>query len=148
MLNWFLDAKWYNIINYKDITEEIMAVFIHNGFISDKIVEEVSEKIYATDFFSDLIGTFGEWSSVDKVDYFEIEGIDVIIKNDENSNIYTLILDVPVSFQTYSDHDFYDNGSTQTYVAVRGQINKDNSFCISNVEYLGCKRAIDGFSFK
>ncbi|WP_332856958.1 hypothetical protein [Clostridium paraputrificum] len=148
LIRWFNEAKWYNNINFKDISNEIMNVFIENNYLRSEISEEVSEKIYYNDFFNELIGEIGEFSSIDYIDEHWIEGINIIIGDINNSTDYTLILDVSVSVETYMDHEYHYNGTEQTYVEVSGQITQDNKFSIDNVEYLGRNKLRYGFAFK
>lgn len=148
LISWFNDAKWYNDINFKDIQTETKNVFIKDKFLHSDISEEVNSEICDVNFFNNLLGEFGEWSSIDNIGECDIGGIDIIIEDIDNSKSYTLILDVSVEVQTYIDHNYYYNGTEQTYVAVRGIITKDNKFSINNVKYLGRKVVVDGFAFK
>ncbi|MBU5288287.1 hypothetical protein AALJ34_16790 [Paraclostridium bifermentans] len=148
LINWFKRARWYNITNFKYISKEAMNVLVEDDFLHNEIDDEVKYKMYDDDFFSDLIGEFGEWSSIDYIDTWDIEGINTIIEDSNDSKYYTLILDVSVAVQAYIDHAYCDNGTEQTYVAVRGRINKSNKFDIDNIDYIGCKMCVKGFGFK
>lgn len=148
LIRWFKEATWYNELNFKDVCEEAMNVFIEDNYLSSEIEEEVSERLYEGELFHDLLGDFGEWRSIDYIDQHYIEGIDIIIKDVNNGTDYTLILDVSVSVQTYIDHDYYDNGTESTYVAVSGRITEDNKFSINNIEYLGKKISFHNLGFE
>lgn len=148
LIRWFKEETWYDELNFKEVYEEAMNIFTKDNYLSSEIEEEVSNHIYKSELFHDLIGDFGEWRSIDYIDQHYIEGIDIIIKDVNSSTDYTLILDVSVSVKTYIDHDYYDNGTESTYVAVNGQITEDNKFSINNIEYLGKKISVNNLGFE
>ncbi|WP_034439456.1 hypothetical protein [Clostridium ihumii] len=146
LISWYNDAKWYNDRNFKDMPK--MDVFIKNKFLNYEIYDEVDKLICDCSLFSDLLGEFGEWSSIDHINSCSIEEIDTIIENVDDNKSYKLILSISVSVQTYIDHEYYDNGTEYTYIAVSGIITQGNKFSINNIKYLGKKINIDDFGFK
>lgn len=144
---WFRDEKWYDV-DSKCIPKDIEELFIKNGDLNTSIEDKVYSEIYCGDFFNDFIGKFGEWSSIDCIDYEQIEGIIAIIKDNNEDNGYMLILEVDATAKTYSDGDYYNNGKIYTYVTVSGQANEDKNFDVDSIEYLGEREYFNYISFK
>lgn len=148
LINWFKDKKWYNNTNFKDIPKEIMNIFQKDKHLDAEIIDEVDDAMYDGNFFNDLIGEFGECSSIDYVAEHYIEGINIIIKDIDKSNYYILILDVSIEVKTYTDGDCYNNGTVEAYVAVSGQVTQDKKFSIEGIKYLGRRIIVDSFGFR
>lgn len=143
LINWFKDAKWHNSTNSKNTPKDIMNIFQKYEFL----VDEMRSMMDDGDFFNDLIGESGYWSSIDYVDNYHIKGIDTIIEDIANSSHYTLIFDVSVEAKTYIDGEYSRNGTVETYVAVKCQVNQDEKFSIESIKYLGRRMVINGFRF-
>ena len=144
LMKWFTESGWYNELSIKNLPPETLDIFMKNSYLADDVENQVND----IDFFDDLIGEFGEWSSIDNIDSFYIEEINYIIENNDKDKSYTLILNVSISVQTYTDHMYLDNGSYQAYIAVYGRITQINNFSVDAAKYVGLKTISNNFAFK
>lgn len=138
LISWFKKRDWFNDISIKELDENI-----RDGIESDKVLEEVGAKIWHDELYQELIGEFGKWSTIDRIDELEISQLETIVKS-----VHGLILVYRVSFytQTYSDHEYYDNGSVDCFIKVVGHM-KDDIFVINGIEYMGTAIGFRAFKF-
>ena len=138
LISWFLKNDWFNSINIEKLDKNI-----RDEIESDRVYEEVYQKIWDDELYQELIGEFGEWSTIDRIDDFMVEQLGTIVKSE-----HEIILVYYVSFftQTYSDHEYYDNGSVDCFIKVVGNM-KDDIFVIDGTEYMGTTLGFRDFRF-
>lgn len=137
LISWFSKNNWFNSINIEKLDENI-----RNKIQSDDMYEEIEEKIWGDELYHDLIGEFGEWSFIHRIDYITVEQLETVVKSD---NI-TLVYSVSFSTQTYSDHEYYDNGVKDCLIKIIGNM-KGNRFIIDEADYMGYETDFRYFKF-
>ena len=138
LLDWFLKNGWFNSISFKDIDIGIL-----DEINSGRVCDRVNQKICDDGLFQEIIGNFGEWGTIDRIDDVSIENLVTIVKLDNN---YTLVYDVSLATQTYLDHEYYDNGSEECFIKITGFMEK-GTFVIDGAEYMGFAIGFRSFKF-
>lgn len=138
LISWFNENGWFNSININGLDENI-----RDEIESDRVLAEVETQIWYNELYQELIGEFGEWSTIDRIDDFNISQPETIVKSN-----HEIILVFPVSFftQTYSDHEYYDNGSVDCFIKVVGHM-KGSIFVMDETEYMGRDIGFRAFRF-
>ena len=93
--------------------------------------------------YQELIGEFGEWSTIDRIDDLYISQPETIVKSEHE---IILVYYVLFSTQTYSDHEYFDNGSVDCFIKVVGYM-KDDIFVTDRTEYMGTATGFRAFKF-
>lgn len=138
LIGWFKKNDWFNSINIEKLDKNI-----RDEIESDRVYEEVYQKIWDDELYQGLIGEFGEWGTIDRIDDITVEQLETIVKSGHN---IILVYSVSFSTQTYSDHEFYDNGGEECFIEVVGYM-KDNRFVIDKAEYMGLAIGFRAFKF-
>ncbi len=138
LIGWFKKNDWFNSINIEKLDKNI-----RDEIESDRVYEEVYQKIWDDELYQGLIGEFGEWGTIDRIDDITVEQLETIVKSGHN---IILVYSVSFSTQTYSDHEFYDNGGEECFIKVVGYM-KDNRFVIDKAEYMGLAIGFRAFKF-
>lgn len=138
LISWFLKNNWFNSINIINLDKNI-----RDEIESDRVLEEVSQKIWYDELYQELIGEFGEWSTIDRIDDFTVEQLETVVKSEHK---IVLVYYVSFSTQTYSDHEYYDNGGEDCFIKVVGYM-EDNRFVIDKAEYMGIAIGFRAFKF-
>lgn len=138
LISWFKKNNWFNSINIQELDENI-----RDEIESNRIIEEVETRIWHKELYQELIGEFGEWSTIDQIDELDISQLETIVKSE-----HEVIFVYYVSFhtQTYSDHEYYDNGSVDCFIKVTGQM-KNDKFVIDGTDYMGTAIGFRAFKF-
>lgn len=138
LICWFSKNDWFNSINIEKLDKNIL-----DEIKSDRILEEVSQKIWNDELYQGLIGEFGEWGTIDRIDDITVEQLETIVKFE-----YKIIVVYSVLFstQTYFDHEYYDNGGENCFIKVVGYM-EDNRFVIDEAEYMGISIGFRAFKF-
>lgn len=138
LISWFRKNHWFNSINIEDLDEKI-----RDAIESYRVLEEVEAEIWYKELYQELIGEFGEWSTIDQINGLDISRPETIVMSE-----HKIILVYYVSFdaQTYSDHEYYDNGSVDCFIKVVGYM-KDDTFVIDETEYMGTAIGFRAFKF-
>lgn len=138
LIGWFKKNDWFNSINIEKLDKNI-----RDEIESDRVYEEVYQKIWDDELYQELIGEFGEWGTIDRIDDITVEQLETIVKSEHN---IMLVYSVSFFTQTYSDHEFYDNGGEECFIKVVGYM-KDNRFVIDKAEYMGLAIGFRAFKF-
>jgi len=138
LLEWFSKRGWFNSISFKDISIDIL-----DEIKSGRVYDEVNQKIWGDELYLEIIGGFGEWGTIDRIDDVTIENLVTIVQSDYN---YALVYDVTLETQTYSDHEYYDNGSEECFIKITGFMEK-GTFEIDEAEYIGAAIGFKNFKF-
>ena len=138
LLDWFSKKDWFNRISFKSIDKDSL-----NVIKSERVYDEVNQKIWGDELYQEIIGDFGEWGTIDRIDDVTIENLVTIVKSDNN---YILVYDVTLSTQTYSDHEYYDNGSEECFIKITGSLEK-GIFEMDGAEYMGTAIGFRNFKF-
>lgn len=138
LIEWFNKNGWFNSINIEKLEENVQ-----NEIKSDRVLYEVHQKIYNDELYQELIGEWGEWGTIDRIDDFIVEQLETVVKSEHN-----IILVYYVSFftQTYSDHDYFDNGKEECFIKIVGKM-EDKRFVIDGSEYIGKAIGFKNFKF-
>lgn len=138
LISWFLKNNWFNSINIEKLDKNI-----RDEIESDRVYEEVYQKIWDDELYQEFIGEFGEWGTIDRIDDFTVEQLETVVKSEHN---VMLVFYVSFSTQTYSDHEYYDNGGKDCFIKVVGYM-EDNRFVIDKAEYMGLAIGFRSFKF-
>lgn len=138
LISWFLKNNWFNSINIEELDKNI-----RDAIESDRVFEEVKQTIWDNELYQELIGEFGEWSTIDRIDDIAVKQLETVVKSEHD---IILVYYVSFSTQTYFDHEFYDNGGENCFIKVVGYI-KDNRFVIDRAEYMGLVIGFRAFKF-
>lgn len=145
LLGWYDRNGWYNRLNMGKLADHEKAVFGADPEYQsayDKLCEDIHTGIYDNELYQELIGEFGEWGTVDAVDEVIVEELSTVIKKGSG---YSLVFDVSFGTQTYSDYEYYDNGSEECLIKAEGTID-NQEFVINKIDFLGY--AVGFWSFK
>lgn len=137
LLGWFEKNAWYNNANIEKLDKSIRDV-IEDATLFDEVYQE----IWNEELYQELIGEFGEWGTIDLVDDITVEQLETVVISGQS---ITLVFDVTFSTQTYSDHEYYDNGSQECYVKIVGHI--EEKFIIDKSDYIGTAVGFRNFKF-
>ena len=137
LLGWFEKNAWYNNANIEKLDKSIRDV-IEDATLFDEVYQE----IWNEELYQELIGEFGEWGTIDRVDDITVEQLETVVISGQS---ITLVFDVTFSTQTYSDHEYYDNGSQECYVKIVGHI--EEKFIIDKSDYIGTTVGFRNFKF-
>ena len=140
LMKWFTSNGWYNDSNTEKLNEHEETVFCKSGY---KIHDDVYDGIYKYELFQKIIGTMGDWSSIDAIEYADVEDLVTIVRTDSG---YIAVFTVSFETQTYYDHEYYSNGSVDCFIALYGTI-VDNDFVISDMENMGTTVGFHSFRF-
>lgn len=138
LISWFIKHAWFNSINIEKIDKNI-----RDEIESDRVLEEVYQKIWKDELYQGLIGEFGEWGTIDRIDDITVEQLETVVKSEHR---IILVYDVSFSTQTYADHEYYDNGGKNCFIKVVGYM-EDNRFIIDKAEYMGMAIGFRTFKF-
>ncbi len=138
LLDWFVKNNWFNRINFKQMDEDIL-----DAVEADRVYEQVERMIWEDDLSEGIIGRFGEWGIIDRIEDASVHTLMTIVRSDQE---YILVYDAILLTQTYSDHEYYDNGSTECFIKVTGWIEKGR-FEIREAEYIGAAVGYRNFRF-
>lgn len=138
LIHWYQNNGWFSE-KYMDRLEEDIKAEVESGRIDDAMYDE----IYDNELWQDLIGDFGEFGTIDRVDDAAVEGISAIIKKDDS---YIVTYDVTFDTQTYCDHEYFHNGSEECYVMVEGHMDHGN-FVVDESEFMGKVIGFSAFKF-
>ena len=90
---------------------------IRNEIESDRLRDEVYQRIWDDELYLELIGEFGEWGTIDRIDDFIVEQVETVVKS---GNMIILVYYVSFFTQTYFDHE------SNCYSQVLSFINRSN----------------------
>lgn|GEM_PF-1831750 len=138
LISWFEKNDWFNSINIEKLNGNI-----RNEIESDRLRDEVYQRIWDDELYLELIGEFGEWGTIDRIDDFIVEQVETVVKS---GNMIILVYYVSFFTQTYFDHEYYDNGGENCFIKVVGHIG-NNGFIIDETEYLGIAIGFRNFKF-
>ena len=138
LISWFIKHDWFNSINIEKLDKNI-----RDEIESDRVLEEVYQKICKDELYEGLIGEFGEWGTIDRIDGITVEQLETVVKSEDR---IILVYDVLFSTQAYSDHEYYDNGDENCFIKVVGYMD-DNRFIIDGTEYMGIAIGFRAFKF-
>ena len=138
LIKWFEKNNWFNSVNIEKFDENIQ-----EQLESERVLDEVYQRIWDDELYLGLIGEFGEWGTVDLIDDFIVEQLETVVKSE-----YKIILVYNVSFftQAYCDHEYYHNGKKNCFIKMIGYMEKDR-FVIDETEYLGIAIGFKNFKF-
>lgn len=139
LLEWFKQESWYNRINFETLEEDV-----RNAIESDSLYDEVNQRIWNDELYQELLGEFGEWGTIDRVEEATVEDLVTVVKLEDNR--YALVYEVLFFTQTYSDHEYYDNGREESFVKITGSI-EDGEFEIEEAQYMGAAVGFRRFKF-
>lgn len=138
LLRWFSKNNWFNSISIKNLDKEI-----RDEVESERVYDEVNDRIWADEVYQGLIGEFGEWGTIDNVEEMTVEKLETVVKLEDK---IILVYDVLLSGQTYLDHEYYDNGSELCFIKITGVMD-DDKFVIDKAEYMGVTNGFRAFKF-
>ena len=138
LISWFEKNDWFNSINIEKLDENI-----RNEIKSDRLIDEVYQRIWDDELYQGLIGEFGEWGTIDCIDDFIVEQVETVVKS---GNRIILVYYVSFFTQTYFEHEYYDNGGKNCFIKVAGHM-ENNGFIIDETEYLGIAIGFRNFKF-
>lgn len=138
LISWFIKHDWFNSKNMEKLDKNI-----RDEIESDRILEEVCQKIWKDELYQGLIGEFGEWGTIDRIDGITVEQLETVVKSEDG---IILVYDVLFSTQTYFDHEYYDIGDENCFIKVVGYMD-DNRFIIDGAEYMGIAIGFRAFKF-
>lgn len=132
----YIDPPYYTP---KSDNEYVRRYHFVEGIARDWQGVEIQEH---EELYQELIGEFGEWGTIDRVDDITVEQLETVVISGQS---ITLVFDVTFSTQTYSDHEYYDNGSQECYVKIVGHI--EEKFIIDKSDYIGTTVGFRNFKF-
>lgn len=139
LLDWFKEKSWYNSVSFEKLDADIKDE-IEKGRVED----EINRRIWEEELLQELIGEFGEWGTIDRIDDATIENLMTVVKVEKYK--YVLVYEVSLVTQTYSDHEYYDNGSEECFIKVIGSL-EDGLFNIEDAQYMGKSVSFRSFKF-
>ncbi|SFR78114.1 hypothetical protein [Anaeromicropila populeti] len=138
LISWYKKNYWFNSINITKLDETIRV-----EIESDRVLKEVCQKIWDDKLYQELVGEFGEWGTIDRIDDIIVEQLETVVKLEHN---IILVYYVSFSTQTYTDHEYYDNGGENCFIKVVGYM-EDNRFIIDEAQYMGTAIGFRSFTF-
>ena len=138
LLSWFKKNNWFNSINIEKLDKDV-----RDGIEGGRLLEEVYQKIWDDELYQGLIGGFGEWGTIDRIDDITVEQLETVVISEQR---ITLVFDVSFSTQTYFDHEFFDNGYEACCIKIVGYM-ENGRFVIDEAEYLGTAIGFRNFKF-
>ena len=95
------------------------------------------------ELYQGLIGEFGEWGTIDRIDDITVEQLETVVISEQR---ITLVFEVSLSTQTYFEHEFFDNGYEECCIKIVGYM-ENGRFVIDEAEYLGTAIGFRNFKF-
>lgn len=138
LLSWFKKNNWFNSINIEKLDKDV-----RDGIEGGRLSYEVYQKIWDDELYQGLIGEFGEWGTIDRIDDITVEQLETVVISEQR---ITLVFDVSLSTQTYFDHEFFDNGYEECCIKIVGYM-ENGRFVIDEAEYLGTAIGFRNFKF-
>lgn len=138
LLSWLKKHDWFNGINIEKLDKDI-----RDGIETGRLLDEVYQKICDDELYQGLIGEFGEWGTIDRINDIAVEQLETVIKLEQK---IILVYDVSFSTQTCFEHEFYDNGWEECRIKIVGYMENER-FVIDEADYLGTAIGFRNFKF-
>gem|GEM_PF-6158566 len=107
-------------------------------YVSTKVENEVENFICSNtwDFFwENLMGSWGDWGTVDNISEIQFYGIDAIC-DIVSLNEFTIWSGIEIGTEYYTDHEFYWNGSRYLYISLKVYLDEDEEIRLSELKIL------------
>ena len=93
---------------------------------SDEFINYASAVICDDDdVFDEVIGEFGEISTIDRVNEAVVEDIIAVMCDNIECREYTVYLQVRINTEAYFDHEFFPNGAMDVCISIQGVMQED-----------------------
>lgn len=138
LCGWFFKNGWYNSVNIENLDANIRDVVK-----DESLFDEVYQRVWYDELYQGLIGEFGEWGTIDRVDDVTVEELETVVVSEQK---IILVYYVTFSTQTYSDHEYYDNGSEDCFIKLVGYI-ENGKFVVDKADYMGMAIGFTNFKF-
>lgn len=107
-----------------------------DSYINDERKNEIIDFICENSYdivWSNLMGKWGEWGTIDNISEINCYDIDCIQIIDTNNSIIKVFCELEIGTERYSDHEFYPDGTAYMYVGVNMNIQDDDKISIYNI---------------